>query len=140
MPLKHPIVPPVFTPQAESNPTLKEVNVPAGGVETATALVLSPQQTMVPLGFSTPHTAMELALTEENVPAGGVNSPKLLSPQQAMVPSVLTPQAYSPPSLTEANVPVGGTASPSRSEPQQSMVPSVITPQTSSEEPTLTDV
>jgi hypothetical protein len=53
---------------------------------------------------------MELspALTEAKVPTGGVALPWLLSPQQATVPSVLTPHAWMPPALMETNVPSGG--------------------------------
>lgn len=49
-------------------------------------------------------------------------------PQQAMVPSVLTPHANSIPALTDVNVPSGGLAPPSLTLPQQAMVPSALTP------------
>jgi hypothetical protein len=56
---------------------------------------------------------------------GGTGMP----PQQAMVPSVFSPHAYSTPALTELNVPVGGAVSPPKLLPQQAMEPSVLTPQ-----------
>ena len=59
------------------------------------------------------------------MPAGGANW--LL--QQAMVPSVLTPQDEEAPTLTEVKVPAGGAAWGMRFVPQQAMVPSVRTPQ-----------
>jgi len=69
------------------------------------------------------------ALTSVNVPAGGVDWPKLLSPQQATVPSVLIPQVYTPPALTSVNVPEGGVDWREPLAPQQAKVPSVFTPQ-----------
>ena len=44
------------------------------------------------------------------VPAGGVLRPKLLSPQQVIVPFVRMPQVYAVPAATAVNVPAGGLA------------------------------
>ena len=43
---------------------------------------------------------------------GGLDSPSKLLPQQAMVPSLRTPQVNSPFALTQLNVPAGGVDSP----------------------------
>ena len=69
------------------------------------------------------------ALTEEKVPAGGVAWPKVLSPQQAMVPSVFTPHAAEERTLMEEKAPpgVGTWVPPYPVLPQQAMVPSVLT-------------
>jgi hypothetical protein len=60
-----------------------------------------------------------------------------LSPQQATVPSVLSPQLWEPPALTWVNGPAGGVAWPERLSPQQATVPSVLSPQVC-ENPALT--
>jgi hypothetical protein len=80
------------------------------------------------------------ALTEEKVPAGGV-SPGPEPPQQARVPSALTPHAAVALALTDAKVPVGGDASPRlypSPSPQQARVPSLFTAQAAAL-PTLTE-
>jgi len=48
---------------------------------------------MVPSVFTPQAKEPTEALTDAKVPAGGVASLKMLLPQQAMVSSVLTPQA-----------------------------------------------
>ena len=53
------------------------------------------------------------------VPAGGVAWPSPLSPQQARVPFVLTPQVWKPPALTAVKVPAGGVDWPLPLSPQQ---------------------
>ena len=53
----------------------------------------------------------------------------LLSPQQARVPSVLTPQVNPKLALTDVKVPVGGVAWPELLLPQQAMFPLLLTPQ-----------
>jgi hypothetical protein len=80
------------------------------------------------------------ALTEEKVPAGGV-SPGPEPPQQARVPSALTPHAAVALALTDAKVPDGGAFSPRLypSTPQQARVPSVFTAQAAAS-PTLTEM
>ena len=57
-------------------------------------------------------------LTEENRPSGGMAWPPL-KPQQAAVPSSLTPQVCSPPALTDENRPSGGVDRPNSFQPQQ---------------------
>jgi hypothetical protein len=49
-------------------------------------------------------------------------------PQQAMVPSLLTPHVKKTPALTEANVPAGGSTWPNLLSPQQATVPSTFRP------------
>ena len=63
------------------------------------------------------------------MPLGGVAWPEALLPQQARVPSVLTPQVKMPLALTEVKVPLGGFAWPWKLSPQQARVPSALTPQ-----------
>src|SRR5205823_6215003 len=50
-------------------------------------------------------------------------------PQQASVPSALSPQVCSPPALTWLKAPAGGVAWPLSLLPQQASVPSAFTPQ-----------
>ena len=57
------------------------------------------------------------------------NLPKPLSPQQASVPFVRTPQEVTPPALTAVKLPAGGEACPKALSPQQASVPSVLIPQ-----------
>jgi len=61
------------------------------------------------------------------VAGGGGELPS--SPQQAIVPSVLSPQVWDHPALTCVNVPAGGIAWPALFCPQQATVPSVLSPQ-----------
>ena len=63
------------------------------------------------------------------MPAGGVAWPSLLSPQQATVPSVRTPQVWKRAGADRVKVPAGGVAWPKSLFPQQATVPSVRTPQ-----------
>ena len=71
------------------------------------------------------------ALTSVNVPGGAVAAPANVLPQQATVPSVLSPHACVPPSpaLTALNSPGGAVASPNSFLPQHSAVLSGRTPQ-----------
>ena len=62
------------------------------------------------------------------MPVGGVACPLPLLPQQATVPSVLTPHEWYEPADTAVNVPVGGVACPLRAVPQQATVLSVVMP------------
>jgi hypothetical protein len=66
------------------------------------------------------------AATLLNVSTGGSDGLPML-PQQASVPSVLTPHAWFSPAETPANVPEG--ASEYRLLPQQASVSSVLTAQ-----------
>jgi hypothetical protein len=60
-----------------------------------------------------PHVNWLPALTAMNRPAGGVLTPKLLSPQQLMDPSLARmPQPCRVPALTAVNDPAGGVAWP----------------------------
>ena len=79
------------------------------------------------------------ALTWVNVPAGGFAA-RMVAPQQATVPSVLSPQLWAlwvngpihtsgAPALTWVNAPAGGAAWPSVLSPQQVTVPSVLSAQ-----------
>ena len=60
---------------------------------------------------------------------GGVDWKKELSPQQATLPLMVTPQVWYPPALTLWKVPVGGEVWPSVSHPQHVTLPLVVTPQ-----------
>jgi len=62
------------------------------------------------------------------VPLGGVAWPDQFAPQQARVPSVLTPQLWASPAETEVKVPLA-TVDPPDELPQQSTQPSLRTPQ-----------
>ena len=53
----------------------------------------------------------------------------MLSPQQATVPFVRTPQVWSAPALTAVKVPAGGVAWPTSLSPQHATVPFVRSPQ-----------
>ena len=56
-----------------------------------------------------PASVVVAPVTWVKVPAGGLACPRLLSPQQARVPSVLTPQVWrEPAALTSVKVPWGG--------------------------------
>jgi hypothetical protein len=59
-----------------------------------------------------PATASRSAARSGGYIAGGVAWPYLFQPQQAMLPSVLTPQAWYSPALTEVKLPAGGVAWP----------------------------
>ena len=69
------------------------------------------------------------AETAVKLPGGGEDWPKMLSPQQAAVPSVRSPQLWRPPAETAVKVPAGGEDWPKLLSPQQASVPSVLTPQ-----------
>ena len=98
-----------------------------GGVlRPATPLPLAEGET-VEIAITRP--APPPALTEEKVPEGGEACPKVLSPQQASVPSLFTPQLWKSPALTEEKVPDGGVDCPKPLSPQQASVPSLLTPQ-----------
>jgi hypothetical protein len=64
-----------------------------------------------------------------NAPLGGEDWLYLLSPQHAIVPSVLMPHEWSLPAANAANVPDGGTALPSVFSPQHATVPSDLSAQ-----------
>ena len=51
-------------------------------------------------------------LTEAKIPSGGFASPSEFSPQQATVPSTITPQLWFFPALRELNSPPGGVTWP----------------------------
>jgi hypothetical protein len=120
------MVPSDFTPHRLGEPTLKEMNVPAGGVIEPSFC----QQARVP-SVLTPHAIFVPTLMEVKVPLGGVRMSPGLAAQQATVPSVLTAQAdavalaYPLLTLTEAKVPAGGVGG---LLPQQTMASSVLTP------------
>ena len=61
-------------------------------------------------------------------PAGGAVRTRLLSPQQATEPSLLTPQVCPHPALTETKEPAGGVARLNPLWPQQATEPSTFTP------------
>jgi hypothetical protein len=64
-------------------------------------------------------------LIAEKVPAGGMAEPRWLSPQQAMVRSLLIPQEALQPVPTEMKLSVGA----EELKPQQTMEPSLFKPQ-----------
>jgi hypothetical protein len=64
----------------------------------------------------------------QRVPVGGALSAFSLLPQQATVPSVLTPQVWENPALTWVNVPAGTVLSPELLLLQQTTDPPTLTP------------
>ena len=83
-------VPSVLTPHVWSSPVLTEENGPLGGVALPSSS-LSPARPRCRL-ILTPQVCSGPVLTEVNSPSGGVASPSSSLPQQATVPSVITPQ------------------------------------------------
>jgi hypothetical protein len=80
-----------------------------------------------------------LSEIEAKVPVGGGLTSEVC-PQQARVPSVLTPQTTRVPTLTAVKVSEGGVESPTVTKlPEQATVPSVLIPH-STESPVLTEV
>ena len=67
--------------------------------------------------------------TWRKAPPGGLAWPAAFLPQQARVPSALTPQLWKFPAETWLKDPLGGLAWPSLLEPQQTAVVSVLIPQ-----------
>jgi hypothetical protein len=83
-----------------------------------------------PAVTTTPSRCPGLGAVEHEAPdvhVGGFAPPYSFDPQQATVPSVRTPQLYSPPFAVDTlwNVPVGGGAMPPLKLPQQATVRSV---------------
>ena len=115
-----------MTPHRLGEPTLKEMNLPAGDV-TGPALC---QQARLP-SVLTPHAIVVPTLTKVKVPWGGTRVSPGVAAQQAIVPSVLIAHAdavavaYPLLTLTEVKVPAAGAGG---ALPQQTMVPSVLTP------------